>query len=316
MKKWAFAVSVGILITFSGCADSASNNAVQSTNTNAVKKQETPTSTPVITGANKPVAAGSSSNIQDTGSTKSANTSTNSAPTVSPTQPPPTTEKTEKKDEGLFSFPPPKVTDVIEIKPASLNIAVGQTTLNQISQTLENGLNGAGYGNGNYKYFWNDNNEFAIVTAMEKVNPNGSNYTENRWVKNSRLPIADDVPSYFHYLISGKKVFYRVFAIIVTPKYKEKRFRDGTPPDFKMALNWKNKGDSQLGGGENTAVENAVFSNLHHCYVLLYLFVNHTRLEEPKALEDLEEDEIELQDEMNKETAAHLNETNLKFGGQ
>jgi hypothetical protein len=232
-----------------------------------------------------------------------------------PTPPP------EKKEEGLFSFPPPKVTDVFAIDSAKLINPSGETNLSQISDKLAAALKGAGYGEGKFSYFWNDQREFAIVTAMERVHEDGTKITDSivRWDKTAAFPSANGLRDYFSYVIRGKKVYYRVFAFVVTPTRDRRTFTQGTPPDFVTASKWANSpaGRDQLGdGGGSTEIEQALFSENYKCYALLYLFVNHTSLDMPKAVDQDDEKEIRnLIEGLNTSAEEHLKNSQIYFGG-
>ncbi len=306
-------IYVGVFsIWLSGCGSEMANSS-----TNA------PPRTPVTTNA-KPannVADSKTPNFKPANSTANLPTkgvNTNSTGNSEKSTPKPAATATpaaEKKDDGLFSFPPPKVTDVSEVKPSDLG-AGENTTLLQVSEKLTDGLEKAGYKQNKYSFFWNDRDEFAIVTAMERVNADGSNFKEDRWVEDKNLPSANGFKEYFRYLIEGKKVFYRVFAFVVTARRSRQSFKNiGSPPEFVTALNWKNKGEPNLGDGETTTIESAVFTPKHKCFVLLYLFVNHTSLDLPKSVDSLNDNEKRLQEELVKEADMHINNTNLHFGG-
>ncbi len=251
---------------------------------------------------------------------KSANTassgnSSKPTPQTSVTPPPP---PEKSKEEGLFSFPPPRPTDITEISAGDLLAVKGQTTLAQVSERLTGSLEKAGYQKNKYSYFWNDRDEFAIVTSMERVNFDGSNFTENnRWVRNAKdkaLPTAAE-GSYFKYLIQGKKVYYRVFAFIVTPSRNRQNLNRGDPPEFATAVNWKGKGEPDLGNGETTTVESVVWSEKYKCFALVYLFVNHTSLDLPKSVDSLEDSELRLQSDLDREAESHIKNIRMNLGG-
>jgi hypothetical protein len=267
----------------------------------------TPTGMPINTGSNNITAANTKGNQID-------------KPKLTPTPqatPSPIAEK--KKDEGLFSFPPPKATSVTEFTASELSAVVEQTMLSQIAGKLEDSLQRAGYGRDYYSYFSNDIDEFAIVTAMERINPDGSNFTADRWVDindEGSLPIAGS-GEYFRFLISGKKVYYRVFAFIVSarPERNRRSFERGRSPEFVTALTWKSKGESELGGGEPTPVASVVWSEKHRCYALVYLFVNHTSLDAPKSVDSLEKREVRLKSDLVTDADQHIKSIREKLGG-
>jgi hypothetical protein len=307
MKKIRLILLICGAALAAGCAG-------DSMNTNTSSNVRTPVKTPFSTPQTTPVATTTNSGM------KSANTQANREMAKKSSSPLPTStpapSTAEKKDEGLFSFPPPRVTSVAEVKTDPLRSGA-ETTLAQVSEKLAAGLEKAGYKRGRYKYFWNDKEEFAIVTAMERVAPDGANLPEaDRWVEDDHLPKARSFGEYIHYLIYGKKAFYRVFAFVVTARRDASDFGDGTPPDFEMAKNWKSKGKSKLGGtGEPTSVENVVFNEKYNCFALVYLFVNHTSLDRTKSVDALNDDEKWLQEELVKDADSHLEKTNIRFGG-
>lgn len=305
MNKALLFGAAAILSLLTGCGEMAVNS---NSNTNAYPantSKPSPSETPKTTGT-----SGNSSNT--------ANTSGNQSNTTRPTPAATATPVAEKKkEEGLFSFPPPKTMSVTEIGAAELAAVTGQSTLAQVSEKLAGGLERAGYGKNEYSYFWNDKDEFAVVTAMERIDPDGSAFQTNRWVEDDSLPTAGS-GQYLRYLISGKKAYYRVFAFIVTARQERTRrsFQRGSVPEFNTALNWENKGEEELGGGGGTStVESAVWSEQHRCFVLVYLFVNHTSLDAPKSVDALVKGEIRLTGDLNKDADAHVKSVRDKLGG-
>ncbi len=308
MKILWLSLAAICLALLAGCAEQAANS---SSNTNAKPVNRNGNSS-VPTPVQTPTT-GSSGNVQ---ANKSGNQPTNTAqPTPSATATP---VAERKKEEGLFSFPPPKTMSVTEISAAELAAVTGQTTLAQVSEKLAGGLERAGYGKNDYSYFWNERDEFAVVTAMERVNPDGSAFQTNRWVEDDSLPSAGS-GQYLSYLVSGKKVYYRVFAFIITARSERTRrsFQRGSVPEFNTALNWENKGDEDLGGGggEVTPVESVVWSEKHRCFALVYLFVNHTSLDAPKSVDALGKGEIRLTGDLNKDADAQIKSVREKLGG-
>jgi hypothetical protein len=174
MSKFILILSILYLITVSSCGDNyqTANTRANSTNTNAVR----PT----------PVETAKTANVQ----------TTNSLPTNSNGQ---TTSPTPKKDESLFSFPPPRVVDFTEIPSQLLVNSAGQTTFSDVSQKMAAGLENAGYTKGKYAYFWNNDNEFAIVTKLERINPDGTPFNDEieRWEIRNHLPTAHGLSEYF-----------------------------------------------------------------------------------------------------------------------
>jgi hypothetical protein len=243
----------------------------------------------------------------------------NSTPVADATPAPPTpTTKTEKKDEGLFSFPPPKVVSYSLINNGDLLNREGQTTFAQVSEKLAAGLRRGGYvTDDKYAYFWSEKDEFAVVTAMERVNFDGTPLLGNtRWDESAHLPHAHNWSEYFSYLVGGKRVYYRVFAFVVTAKRSGNSFKRNSPPDFQMAQNWKSKGEPTLGESESPAtIGDVIYTDRYKCYALLYLFVNHTRLDAPKAINALAENDKGLTQGVNREAADHLRLTGINFGG-
>jgi hypothetical protein len=269
---------------------------------------------------NKPAnAANTSANAKPTSTQNNSETGNKTVFTNanSKLKPSPTPVTTEKKSDSLFSFPPPQPVDSAEIPYQDLVSGEANPTFSIVSKNLADRLEKAGYSRGKYSYFWNTDNEFAIVTRMERIIPDGTPFADSntledaRWNIVNHLPTAKTASDYGRYLISGKKVYYRVFAFIVTikdPNY----FSENTPPSFEMARKWHRLGHSELGGGEITSVIREVeFGKQYHCYALLYLFVNHTSLDTPKAVNDLDEGDEGLRDNLNKDVLRHLNETQI-----
>ena len=240
-------------------------------------------------------------------------------PTVTSATPAPS-PAAEKKEEGLFSFPPPQPTSVAEVVKTELPASDGRYTLAEVSDKITAGLKGAGYHSGRYTFFWNNSDEFAVVTAMERIQPDGGIFNAERWVNSDVLPEAGK-GEYFKYLIEGKKVYYRVFVFIFTPKTKKwQNYLRGTPPDFYTALHWieSPSGGDTLGDGGDSAIANVKFTNDYKCYELLYLFVNHTSLDAPTAI-DLHDDRDERKvkgiiRDLNTDADEHRRKTNIRFG--
>ena len=309
-------------IAISGCGEAAqSNNAsVRPVNTSATR---TPSSAHTANSMNtsvnsyRPSANSNSIAIRPP-------TSEREPPARPPAEPTPVRPSGEKRDEGLFSFPPPRVTGYASIEPNDLMNSAGQTDFSYVANRLAEALRRAGYPEARYKFFWNDRDEFAIVTAMERVNKDGSpvgvlsdgaatNEIE-RWNSNKTLPRAGGLEDYFQYLFSGKRVFYRVFAFVVTPRRYRRNFYSNSPPDFNMAVNWMAKGESQLGDGGPGSIEYVPFTNEYSCYALLYLFVNHTSLDAPKSVDALsDKNEMELKEGLDLMTENHLNRSRITF---
>jgi hypothetical protein len=80
------------------------------------------------------------------------------------------------------------------------------------------------------------------------------------------------------------------------------------------------KGFSILGSDDDEApdeqqkLQGAAFNEKFHCYALLYLFVNHTSLDEPKSVDKLEGPEESLKTELTLEAQDHLCKTKIKLG--
>lgn len=303
-----------IILTFSaalaGCPAESSYNTANKTNSMPSNVMTTPPF-----NANPPGNVYADSQPSNSYKSASSNAGGNVQHTPQFSTPKPTPATSEKKDEGLFSFPPPKVTDAYVMDAARLLNAPGQeTNLSQVSEKLLAELKKQGYGMGNYTFFWNDNDEFALVTAMERVNADGTKFPDSeRWVKSAALPDAKDLREYFKYLIEGKKVYYRVFAFVVSAERKRQNFFKGTPPDFETALFWAHNpnGSDTLGGGEGSTIENVLFTEKYKCFALLYLFVNHTSLDAPRAIDPLNNDLQELTQGLSISAQEHLINTKL-----
>lgn len=317
-----------ILILFScflisGCGDMPANttNATKANGSNATTVN---TSVPLNTSV--PTNAATPANVIATNGTSASNTSkdankasSNSQPTPKPEGSPKTNptpeQKTEKKDEGLFSFPPPKVTSYAQLDAKKLLNPDGQTTFSQVSQKLAAALEKSGYNpSKGYRFFWNEADEFAIVTTMERINSDGKAFEgSERWDNSVALPKAKS-GEYFKDLIYGKKVYYRVFAFVVTAKRTGQSFFRNSPPEFEMAKSWSEMGEDEFGVGESTAIKEVVFDEKYKCFVLLYLFVNHTSLEKPKFI-DSRKDDI-LKQGLELDALNHLRMAGINVGGE
>jgi hypothetical protein len=224
---------------------------------------------------------------------------------------------TEKKSDSLFPFPPPQPVDSIEIPYQDLVNGETNPTFSNVAKTLADKLETANYSRGKYSYFWNTENEFAIVTRMERINADGTAFADPngiedlRWNFPNHLPTAKSKEEYGPYLFSGKKVFYRVFAFIVTMK-DPLYFTENAPPTFELAQKWHRLGRSELGGGETSSIVREIeFGSQYHCYALLYLFINHTSLDSEKAVNGLDDADRGLKDYINKEALHHLSESQI-----
>jgi hypothetical protein len=251
-------------------------------------------------------AANSVSNEKVRPNVKAKATSANS------TEDRPQPVEAEKKDESLFSFPPPKPTSFIILDVAKLD-RQQPGSFGGMAGKLSGALKNAGYSSEEYSYFWNNSEEFAIVTKMERITSEGFPLPEDRWDDSEQFPVAKDIWDYSGYLIGGKKVYYRVLAFVVTGK--NYNFYKSSPPSFEVARDWMSKGFSILGGDSpanpGSGVENVALTGEHHCYVLLYLFVNHTSLEHPKSVDKLEGMEESLKSGLNEEVQKHLCHTKI-----
>ncbi len=290
MKRFILIQVILLSIGVIGCASSVNTNvSVNRANTQA-------SNTVVVTNANRQTA-----NVQPTNRQATSN-------------PAPPTAK--KKDEGLFSFPPPRAVGYDTISNQQLLNREGQTILSDVSQKLEEGLKNAGYLNDKYRYFWNNDNEFAIITAMERINADGTPFTDNaRWESLDILPTAQNLSEYIKYLIGGKKVYYRVFALIVSKE--DYSSLDNSPPSFNMAKKWMQKGKPELSGSATSILREVPFDEQYRCHTLLYLFVNHSSLDYPKPIDDdeLKGTEKGLMKGLSQNPAVHLQQTQIKFGG-
>jgi hypothetical protein len=222
-------------------------------------------------------------------------------------------DTTEKK-EGRFSFPPPRVVDAAEIEASLLvNPDGAATTFSSVSQKLADRLQKGGYSQSHYRYFSHNNDEFAIVTAMERINPDGSPFArsgDGRWKIVEFLPKAKDSGEYVSYLISGKKAYYRVFAFFITAE--DYTFQEGPMPSYAVAKKWVDYGNSTLGGSASAPIREVPFDERYHCYALLYLFVNHTSLDIPKPVNDLNgPDEAQLAEGLETQARTHLEKTGV-----
>lgn len=301
--------------------------AVNTTNaTKANSSNATTVNTSVPLNTSVPTNAATPANAVATNGTSASNTSkdankamSNSQPTPKPeSSPKPTStpeQKTEKKDEGLFSFPPPKVTSYAQLDVKKLLNPEGPTTFSQVSQKLAAALEKSGYNpSAGYSFFWNEADEFAIVTAIERINPDGKAFEgTERWNDSAALPTAKS-GEYFRNLIYGKKVYYRVFAFVVTAKRTGSSFYGNSPPEFEMARSWRKRGENEFGNGVSSSIKEVVFDEKYKCFVLLYLFVNHTSLDNPLFI-DSEKDNA-LKEGLELDTLNQLKMAGISVGGE
>lgn len=318
MKRWLLFLLIPVGCGVLACGDAATNIAV---NTNANRVTNTSaTRTPSSNQTNMSTPGNTISNTNVPTNIPARTPTTDRTP--SPTSTPPTVS--EKQDEGLFSFPPPKVTGYAAIDPRTLMNPEGPTDFSYVAEKLASRLRRAGYTDDKYKFFWNDRNEFAIVTAMERISKDGTplgilddgtnTHSLERWNSSTSLPRASSVAEYFGYLFAGKRVFYRVFGFVVTPRRYRRNFYSNSSPDFTMAVNWMKKGEAQLGDGESGSIEFVPFTDEYNCFALLYLFVNHTSLDSPRSVDTLEgKDQIELKDGLDLTTENHLRLSGIDF---
>ena len=295
------------------CGDASPTNS-SNTNANRINRN-----TPVpATSSNANLVPANGHSNRPIISNSQVNSLGRSNSSIRPSLPtPPPAAITEKRDEGLFSFPPPQVTSYALLKSEELLNPAGPSTFDFVSQKIAGALENAGFGPEKYAYFWNDRDEFAIVTAMERIEPDGSPLTgSDRWNGSTNLPRAHRFDDYFRYLFGGKIVYYRVLAFVVTSKRYGRSFHRNSPPDFGMALNWMNKGEPQLGEGDGSSpIEAVPFDTGYRCYALLYLFVNHTSLDRPKSVDSLTGAEMGLEEGLEKQTESHLANTHINIGG-
>jgi hypothetical protein len=292
-----------------GCDGGATPNSNNSNSPRNVTPPPLPTSAPANSTAN-------SRSIP----TKANKPAAPAAPrTPQPPQEP--SPSTGKKVEGLFSFPPPRALDEFDIPNVQLANREGQTTFSDVSQKLSDGLRQAGYPEEKYSYFWNNENEFALVTAMERVNIKGEPIlTEERFEVSPMLQAATLWDGkYWEFLFSGKKEYFRVLVFIVTSKDLSFTGKDVGSPTFEMAASWKSQGTRRLGsspkdGGVDQGVVGVTYDDRYHCSVLLYLFVNHTSLEGPMAATLLKDEGSYLLTGLNKDVRRNLKVTNIPFG--
>jgi hypothetical protein len=150
---------------------------------------------------------------------------------------------------------------------------------------------------------------------MERINADGTPYTgDMRWENSANLPKARDLGEYVKYLLGEKHVYYRVFAFVVTNK--QYNFFDNSPPAFNAARNWVRTRKSELGGATAT-IREIEFDEQYQCSALLYLFVNHNSLDNPKPIDEdeLKGNEKALMDGVSLDAVDHLNRTQINFGG-
>ena len=257
-------------------------------------------------GRNTNVSNSNGANVAANAANVAANTAANNITTT------PTPAK--KEDEGAFSFPPPSPTDYAEIQAKDLINPAGATNLLFVADRIAAGLKGEPGYSGKYKVFWNDQNEFAIVTVMERISEDGSPLSEpERWENSESLPEASSADEYRRFLLGGKKVYYRVFAFVVTAKWHQDYFNQNAPPTFATAQNWThNRGSKRLGDGSGV-IESVPFVDKYRCFALLYLFVNHTSLDGATSVDSLRDSEKRLIAGLDLTTGVHLAKTKVPF---
>lgn len=298
----------GLCGCFGDMAANSPGNRTNTTNANNLSANKPPSSETPVIEANS--ATGNHIDANDFYKDKNVNEVKTSPTPIS--TPPPDTSK--KKEEGLFSFPPPKAVDVGEINISNLMNADGNADFAQISKKLADALK-TEY-DGKFTYFWNNDKEFAIVTQMERVDPKGLPLKgSERWEKAPILPTATWT-TYWDYLFHGKKVYYRVLVFVVSAKAKKGDFMRGAFAEFNTAASWGEQGDSRLGDGDGTTeIEQTPVTGKFRVFALLYLFVNHTSLDAPKAVNNLADEEQELRKGINTDVKNHLAQTGINFGG-
>ena len=305
MKRFILIQVVLLSISGIGCGDAAMSTNTNTSASNANRESNTPSTNQTNTVRNNQTA-----NVIATNSNAQL---TNSQRTPQPT---PSPQTAEKKDEGWFSFPPPRVVSYFDINRQQLMNQEGPTTLSSVAQKLEAGLKAAGYSEGKFTYYWNNDNEFAIITAMERINADATPFAGSmRWENSENLPKAHNLNEYVQYLFSGKKVYSRVFAFVVTNK--KYNFFDNSPPSFNAAKNWMRIRKSELGGSGTSAIRQVAFDEQYQCSALLYLFVNHNSLDNPKPIDEgeLKGNERVLMDGVSLDAVDHLHRTQINFGG-
>lgn len=334
MGKILFTFLIMLII---GGATGCSDNSLQTANTaanraSAANSSQQPPPSPIATPTTQPNVLNSTKDSNDNRivgtssnsasiekSNKPNSKSTTAKPPLSATPESTPAPKTEQKDNALFSFPPPKPIGVREIDKSQLLNPEGATTFSQVAKKLAAGLAKGGYQNEKLAYFWNEKDEFAIITAIERVKPDGAPLEgDERWDASIHQPKAHNFAEYAKYLIGGKKVYYRVFAFIVTSKRNERDFFHNASPDFTMAKHWLEKGKGALGegGDETSMIEDVLFGDSYKCFALLYLFVNHPRLDNPVSIDVLSEEkrDDELSVGVKKDVGEQVKNTSIKFG--
>lgn len=259
-----------VAVASMGCGDSAANNSAFNANRPANRNTSNANAVNTTTtnvGANQTPA----------NSMANANSS---RPRTTPTpRPTPGISPTPVAEEGVFSFPPPRATDYIPIDAERLMNPAGQTDFYFVADQISAALKRGGYAGNDYKFFRNGESEFAIVTKMERVDGNGRPLDgPDRWEEG--LPTAKGPGEYFQFLFGGKTVYYRVFAFIVTDR-EPSGFAE--IPNFEAARKWtiQKNAETQLGIGASDPIRSAVFQEPYRCFALLYLFVDHTSLDQP-----------------------------------
>lgn len=197
--------------------------------------------------------------------TETANAATNGTrPPGTPAPPEPAPQ-----DEAKFPFPPPRSTD-FEKKD------LGDQPPQQFIARLNEQLAAAGYGSSR-RLFFARNNEFAVVTAMERIDDDGQPLKDARRF-DLGLPGASGVREYFDFLLRGKRANFRTFVFFITQQatFHAKR---GPEPNFETAKNWmesRELGDPRSAPAEIERAPDGAVVNPFYCYAMVYVFEKHT----------------------------------------
>lgn len=239
---------------------SNSVNSAQTANTNGV----IPTNVAADTKPS-PIKNGNAS----TGNVTNVNTKPTPPPTPSPTEDPKQNDS-GKKDEGMFSFPPPKPTTYLTKE--IVNNPGEQIILEQYVAKIRNALIENGHPEDRLVYF-SHKREFALVTGLERIDENGMPLAQSRW--SEKIPTAGGIGEYFTYLFYGKRILYRFTAFVITEENINPR--RGQIPEFETAKNWIEKGaastDDLTVGGQTP--QTFTLDKNFKCFVLIYNFEKH-----------------------------------------
>ena len=287
MKNLSFRIAAAVpvfcaLLLMTACDGMPANTAFNTNSGNFANSSRNINMLPSPAGNSSNSAnTAADTNVSTANTANTANISTGNASgnlnninkTNTPSPTPQNTEQndSDKKDEGMFSFPPPRATTFL-VKDVVADGPGEQISLNQYMSKIREALSRAGYGDDRMVYF-SHKREFALVTALERIDENGKPLEPKRW--SEAIPTAGGLGEYFNYLFYGKKILYRFTAFVVSEDGINPR--RGQPPEFQSAKKWIEKGEistDKINVGTQTA-QTFMLDKNYKCYVLIYNFERH-----------------------------------------